>query len=125
MNMESKPELKVYYNSACPVCKAGIEGQMDKESSCQIRWNDVHNDTSLVEETGSELEFVRKRLHVIDENGRTYNGFDAFISIWRHSPKETWKAKLLGAPGIRQLCQVAYNLFAEGLYRWNRSKGHW
>ena len=27
--------MKVYYNSACPVCKAGIESQMEKGASAR------------------------------------------------------------------------------------------
>ena len=74
------PKLKVYYNSACPVCKAGIEGQMEKESRCEIQWNDVHQKNALVSDLNSDLESVRERLHVIDENGQIQIGFDAFLS---------------------------------------------
>ena len=117
--------MKVYYNSGCPVCKAGIEGQMEKDSSCEIQWNDVHKDNNLVSEVESDLEFVRKRLHVIDEKGELQVGFDAFLAIWFNSPQEVWKAKLFGIPGIRQLCQLLYNIFAAVLYKWNKAKKHW
>lgn len=123
--MTARPEIKVYYNSACPVCKAGIESQMKKKSTCAIRWNDVHKDNSLIAEIGSALEFVRERLHVVDEEGNVRVGFDAFLVIWRNSPDEVWKSKILGLPGIRQACRVVYNSFAAALYRWNRSKNHW
>jgi hypothetical protein len=48
--MNDKAKIKVYYNSACPVCKAGIESQKGKESSCEIQWNDVHQHHDLVSE---------------------------------------------------------------------------
>jgi predicted DCC family thiol-disulfide oxidoreductase YuxK len=121
----STSKVKVYYNSACPVCKAGIEGQMKKDSICEIQWNDVHKDNGLASEVEADLAFVRERLHVVDENGKIEVGFDAFLAIWRNSPKETWKARLLGLPVIRQACQLAYNLFAAALYRWNQSRKHW
>jgi predicted DCC family thiol-disulfide oxidoreductase YuxK len=117
--------MKVYYNSACPVCKAGIEGQMKKDSLCEVQWNDVHNDNALASEVEADLAFVRERLHVVDESGKIQVGFDAFLAIWRNSPKETWKARLLGLPVVRPLCRLAYNLFAAALYRWNLSKKHW
>lgn len=123
--MTDKSKLKVYYNSACPVCKAGIEGQMDKDSVCQIQWKDVHQENQLASEVDAELEFVRERLHVVDENGNLKVGFEAFLAIWRNSPKETWKARALGLPIIKHLCIVAYNMFAALLYKWNRSKKHW
>jgi predicted DCC family thiol-disulfide oxidoreductase YuxK len=123
--MTDKLNMKVYYNSACPVCKAGIEGQMGKESSCDIQWHDVHTNNNLVAELGSDLEFVRERLHVVDEKGVLHVGFDAILAIWRNSPKEKWKAIVLGAPVIKQLCRGAYNIFAAALYKWNKTNKHW
>jgi predicted DCC family thiol-disulfide oxidoreductase YuxK len=123
--MNKSAKLKVYYNSACPVCKAGIEGQMTKESVCDIQWNDVHNNNGLVADVNSELELVRERLHVIDEKGELQIGFHAFLAIWRNSPTEKWKATVFGLPLLKQLGSLAYNLFATVLYRWNKVKKHW
>ncbi len=117
--------MKVYYNSGCPVCKAGIEGQMEKSSSCEVQWADVHKDNRLVSELHADLEFVRERLHAVDEQGKLHVGFDAVLAIWRNSPTERWKARFFGLPLIRHLCRAAYNLFAAALYGWNRSKRHW
>ncbi|MCE7913228.1 MAG: DUF393 domain-containing protein [Nitrosomonas sp. PRO4] len=123
MNIQSK--LKVYYNSACPVCKAGIESQMQKMSVCEMQWNDVHKDNRSAAEISTDLEFVRERLHVIDENGDLQIGFDAFLAIWRNYPKEIWKYKVFGLPVLKQFCRFGYNVFAIALYRWNKWKSHW
>ena len=117
--------MKVYYNSACPVCKGGIESQMEKGASCEIQWADVHKNNELVSEVHAELESVRERLHVVDENQELHVGFDAFLAIWRNSPAERWKARVFGLPLIKQLCRLSYNLFAAALYKWNKSKKHW
>lgn len=117
--------IRVYYNSGCPVCKAGIEHQKVKMHGCRVEWKDVHADNSLVNEIDSGLEYVRERLHVVDEQGNVHIGFDAFIEIWRNSPDEKWKAHLAGLPGIRHISSLAYNLFAAVLYKWNRSRKHW
>ena len=124
--MASKPaSIRVYYNSACPVCRAGIEQQKEKMPSCPVQWQDVHTDHEDLKALDAELEFVRERLHVVDEYGKLNIGFDAFLTIWRHSPKEHWKATLLGLPVIKSLMSLLYNIFARLLYRWNRSKKHW
>jgi predicted DCC family thiol-disulfide oxidoreductase YuxK len=123
--MNHKSKMKVYYNSACPVCRTGIEEQMRKDSICEIQWSDVHKNNDLVSEVGSELEFVRERLHVVDENGNLQVGVDAFLAIWRNSPRETWKAKVFSLPVINQFCRIAYNIFAAVLYKWNKAKKHW
>ncbi|MDV6344268.1 DUF393 domain-containing protein [Nitrosomonas sp. Is37] len=117
--------IKVYYNSACPVCKAGIESQKSKMEGCSIEWKDIHSNPRLVTEINSEIEQVRERLHVVDEHDQIYIGFDAFLIIWRHSPSEKWKATLLGLPIIKQLGRIAYNQFAVMLYKWNKAKKHW
>lgn len=123
--MEDNSKIQVYYNSACPVCKAGIEGQMEKESACEIRWNDIHTDNSLVSALDADIEFVRERLHVIDEEGNLRVGFEAFLAIWRNSPTESWKARVFGLPLIRLICNISYNIFAAALYKWNKTKRHW
>ncbi len=124
MNDTKKP-VAVYYNSACPVCKAGIEAQKGKMEACAIEWKDVHADNALVTEIGSELEFVRERLHLVDADGKVRVGFEAFLELWRNSPKERWLAAVLGLPIIRPCGRWFYNVFAAALYRWNRAKQHW
>lgn len=123
--MSGDNKIQVYYNSACPVCKAGIENQRMKMQECDVAWKDVHTVPEWTRETGSELEFVRERLHVIDENGDVQVGFDALIAIWRNSPKEQWKSNVFGKPVIKNLGRAGYNTFAALLYQWNRSKKHW
>jgi len=123
--MEEKSKISVYYNSACPVCDAGIRSQKDKTTACLVEWKDIHLDNTLVEEIDEELEYVRERLHVVDENGRKRMGIEAFEVLWRNSPKEKWKAKLISLPIIKQSAQLGYMLFARLLYRWNKRKKHW
>ncbi|MDD1610426.1 MAG: DUF393 domain-containing protein [Methylococcaceae bacterium] len=120
-----KQKIEVYYNSACPVCNAGIESQKGKMKDCSIDWKDVHSDYSLVNNIDSELEFVRERLHLVNAEGKLLVGFDAFLEIWRHSPKEQGKVKFFGLPIIRQISTIFYNTFAAVLYKWNKAKKHW
>src|SRR4030066_342975 len=50
---------KVYYNSACPVCNAGIKDQRQRMEKCGIKdieWVDVHNNPGAVSEVNSSLE---------------------------------------------------------------------
>lgn len=123
--MNSQPKIRVFFNSACPVCNAGISAQKKKKSVCPVEWQDVHLDNELVKDLDAPLEFVRERLHVVDESGKLQVGYDAFIAIWRNSPGEKWKASLSSLPLIKPLLNAAYNVFARALYRWNRSRNHW
>ena len=120
--------IKVYYNSACPVCNAGIKDQRQRMEACGIKdveWIDVHTYPKAVEDVGAPLEQVRERLHVKAEDGRLDVGADAFTRLWEKTPGQRWLAKLLRIPVIRQITHLVYNAFARLLYHWNRAKGHW
>lgn len=55
---------KVYYNSACPVCRAGIKDQrlrMEKCGITSVEWVDVHHYPDAAEDVKSSLELVRER----------------------------------------------------------------
>ena len=119
---------KVYYNSACPVCNAGIKDQRRRMQECgvnDIEWVDVHNNPDAVSEVESSLEQVRERLYVKDGKGQLNIGIDAFIHLWQQTPNQRWLARLFQLPVIRSLARVAYNGFAWLLYRWNRALKHW
>ena len=123
--MSDEARTKVYFNSACPVCRAGVASQRGKMASCQIEWIDVHSNPESVEEVGAELEQVRERLYVRDAEGNLHVGADAFTTLWRDTPGQRWLGRFTALPGIRSVLRVIYNLFARLLYRWNRRKGHW
>ena len=119
---------KVYYNSACPVCNAGIKGQrarMEARGIKDIEWIDVHARPQAASEVGASLEQVRERLYVKDANGRLNIGADAVSELWSRTRGLRWLAQLLRLPLIKQVAHLAYNAFARILYRWNRANRHW
>lgn len=120
-------KAKVYYNSACPVCKAGIQYQQRKlGAACDdVEWIDVHARNEAASELNRDLELVRERLHVVDEAGGLHVGADAFAELWSKTPGQSAWARVVRAPGIRSVSRWMYNGFAALLYRWNRIKGRW
>ena len=118
---------KVYYNSACPVCAAGIKHQQGKLAGYdgQVEWIDVHSDNDAVSEVGADLEFVRERLHVVDERGSIQVGSEAFLALWKLTPDQRQLAWFSGLPIIRTFFRWSYNVFAALLYRWNRRHSRW
>lgn len=121
-------KTRVYYNSACPVCNAGIRDQSRRMEACgitDVEWIDVHRSPEAVNEVGAPLEAVREKLYVRDANGQLHIGMDAFTRLWAKTPGQRWLAKLTRLPLIRPLARWSYNVFARCLYRWNRRKRHW
>jgi predicted DCC family thiol-disulfide oxidoreductase YuxK len=120
-------KVSVYYNSACPVCNAGIGAQKRRMQACNadVEWIDIHRDPERLTEIGASQEFVRERLHVVDDAGVTHVGAEAFGALWSRTPQQKVFATLIRSPGIRVIMVWAYNRFAAGLYRWNRWRGRW
>lgn len=128
----SEISLKVFYNSACPVCDAGITEQKkrfesDSENVQNIQWNDVHANNDLIDLLNSDvdLDFVRERLHIIDRHGEIQIGIDAFIALWKITPSEAWKARVVEKPVLYGISNICYNIFAFFLFRWNRFRRNW
>jgi predicted DCC family thiol-disulfide oxidoreductase YuxK len=124
----NEQRAKVYYNSACPVCNAGIKDQRKRMEACGIKnieWIDVHAHPEAAAEVDAPLEAVRERLHVRDPGGRIDVGADAFIRLWSQTPGQRWLAKAMQLPVLKQLVHQGYDAFARLLYRWNRSRGNW
>ncbi len=120
--------VKVYYNSACPVCKTGINNQRQRMQHCgidDIEWVDVHDAPEAVNELNIPLEQVRERLHVSDADGKVHVGIDAFADLFERTPSQRHWGKLLRLPVIRSVVPILYNGFARLLYRWNRTLKHW
>ncbi|WOB08798.1 DUF393 domain-containing protein [Piscinibacter gummiphilus] len=113
----------VYYNSACPVCDAGIRSQRERMQGCNVHWVDVHQNPQSAQALGLDLEQVRERLHVRAADGHMHIGADALAALWSQSPGQRWLGAL--ARRLRWLGRPLYNAFARGLYRWNRRRGHW
>ena len=120
-------KLKVYYNSACPVCDAGIRGQRQRMQGCalDVEWIDIHSHPEALREIGASQEFVRERLHVVDGKGELRIGAEAFRALWAYTPGQAALAKLTGLPVLNLLARGAYNAFAALLYAWNRANRRW
>ena len=123
--MKATAKATVYFNSACPVCRSGVEWQQGRASSCEIEWVDVHAAPEAVAEVGAGIEDVRERLHVRDAEGRILVGADAVAFVMGSRPGQRWLAGLSALPLLRPAVRWAYDAFARVLYRWNRRKGRW
>jgi len=113
----------VYFNSACPVCNAGICYQRGKMDGSAVEFVDLHAHPELAQELGIDLELLRERLHVRDANGAMHVGDDALAELWSQTPGQrsmAWLTRRLG-----WLTGPLYKIVARGLYRFNRCLGHW
>jgi predicted DCC family thiol-disulfide oxidoreductase YuxK len=120
-------KLTVYYNSACPVCNAGISAEKRRMEACAVdaEWIDVHQKPEALQQIGATQEFVRERLHVMDDTGKLHVGAAAIAALWSKTAPRQRLAAFIRLPFIRVLADSSYNAFAAALYRWNRWLGRW
>jgi predicted DCC family thiol-disulfide oxidoreductase YuxK len=118
-------KVAVYYNSACPVCRCGIEWQQGQTMACEIEWIDVQKSSDAVTQIDADIESVRERLHVRDAQGRVLIGADAVAFVMERTPGRRWLGRFAALSIIRPAMRWAYDAFARVLYRWNRGKGRW
>jgi predicted DCC family thiol-disulfide oxidoreductase YuxK len=120
-------KVRVYYNSACPVCNAGVADQRKRMEACSadVEWIDIHANPQRVKDIGARQEFVRERLHVVDENGVVQIGADAFHALWQRTRGQQHLARFIQLPIIRTAVRWTYNAFAALLYAWNRANRRW
>lgn len=119
------PEATVYYNSACPVCRSGVDAQKGLMPGCDVRWVDIHAEPEAVHALGLSVEDVRERLVVREADGRLHVGSDAFGALWAKTPGLRWLGRALTRGRLRRVAQRAYDAFARRLYFWNRARGRW
>jgi predicted DCC family thiol-disulfide oxidoreductase YuxK len=121
--------LTVYYNTRCPVCDAGIDWQKNRLLQAvragSVVFEDINLQPEVLARFNASLDDIRRRLHAVDGDGRLLVGADVAIALWRVTPGQGWLASLLGNPVVRPITRFGYDRFADGLYAWNRRRGHW
>src|SRR5262249_50658521 len=114
MSPMSEAVPKVYYNSHCPVCRAGIEAQRRRMERARTaaEWCDINEHPEALPEIGAGMEAVRERLHVREADGRIAVGAEAFAALARATPGQRRLGRLAGLPLVKPLLRLGYNVFA-------------
>ena len=112
--------MKVYYNESCNICKAEIN-LYKKQNSEEIEWVDITNNIIAEKETSKNDKNLLRRLHVID-NGKVFEGAEAFLLVWKKIPKYNFLYKFFKLPVIFQIFKFTYEIIAYFLYLKNKKQ---
>ena len=110
---------KVYFNNSCSVCRMEINHY--KKFNEKLGWIDVTNNKEAQKETAKSSAELIRRLHV-KQDGKIYQGIDAFLIVWSRLPKYRWLYKLVKTPGIYHASYVAYECLAYILFIKNKGQ---
>ena len=112
--------MKVYYNESCSICKAEIN-LYKKQNIEEIEWVDITNNIIAEKETSKNDKNLLRRLHVID-NGKVFEGAEAFLLVWKKIPKYNFLYKFFKLPIIFQVFKFTYEIVAYFLYLKNKKQ---
>ena len=112
--------MKVYYNESCNICKAEIN-LYKKQNIEEIEWVDITNNIIAEKETSKNDKNLLRRLHVMD-NGKVFEGAEAFLLVWKKIPKYNFLYKFFKLPVIFQIFKFTYEIIAYFLYLKNKKQ---
>ena len=115
----SEKTPKVYFNNSCSVCRMEINHY--KKFNEKLGWIDVTNNKEAQKETAKSSAELIRRLHV-EQDGKIYQGIDAFLIVWSRLPKYRWLYKLVKTPGIYHASYIAYECLAYILFIKNKGQ---
>ena len=115
----SEKSPKVYFNNSCSVCRMEINHY--KKFNEKLGWIDVTNNKEAQKETAKSSAELIRRLHV-EQDGKIYQGIDAFLIVWSRLPKYRWLYKLVKTPGIYHASFIAYECLAYILFIKNKGQ---
>ena len=115
----SEKTPKVYFNNSCSVCRMEINHY--KKFNEKLGWIDVTNNKEAQKETAKSSAELIRRLHV-EQDGKIYQGIDAFLIVWSRLPKYRWLYKLVKIPGIYHASYIAYECLAYILFIKNKGQ---
>ena len=127
--MSNDQPVTVFYNSACPVCRVGMDEQRGALERAELTdsadFIDMTASPDALAAHGVSLDQVRRHFYVRDRDGMLHRGADAAAVMWRITPRRRWLGWLISRPVLRLIARVSYDWFADRLYNWNRRKGRW
>ncbi len=99
---------EVFYDGACPLCRAEIAQYRRMNGADAICWRDVAAGEAPPETTPAA---ALARFHARRGDGRLVSGFAAFLAVWRAYPRLAPVARLMDRQPFLWLGEAAYRLF--------------
>lgn len=114
-----KPDLTVFYDGGCPVCRAEIAHYRRTAGAERCQWVDANQHGAGPE--GPTREQLLARFHVLDADGRWHSGAAAFARLWQQLPGWRWLGRWAqSSPALLALMEGGYRGFLGVRQLWRR-----
>jgi predicted DCC family thiol-disulfide oxidoreductase YuxK len=117
------PELTIYYDGSCPLCRREIAFYRRQPGSERLDWMDVSAGACLGE--GLSCDAAMRRFHVREASGRLLSGGAAFARLWRALPGWRLLGWLMAWPPMSWALELAYRAFLPLRPRLQRLARRW
>ncbi len=111
--MNETPQLFVYYDKSCPICREEIGAlkSIDHANALVlIDCSDSDFDDEAAEKEGISQETLKNTMHVRDSTGRWHVAADAFVAMYETVGFDS-AAGMLGKRRVRSLFNWMYPFF--------------
>lgn len=105
---EPMSELSVYYDGACPLCRAEIAHYRRCRGAEALSFVDV---STTAPGEGLSCRQALARFHVREAGGQLLSGAAAFARLWRALPGWRWLGRLVAMPLVLPVAEAAYRAF--------------
>ena len=112
--------MKVYYNESCNICRAEIN-LYKKQNIKEIEWVDITNNKVAEKKISRDNKTLLRRLHV-EEDGKVFEGAQAFLLVWKKIPKYKFLYNFCKLPIVFTLFSFVYEIIAFFLYLKNKKQ---
>jgi len=110
--------IRVYYDGKCGVCRREMAHYSSSASAGSFEWIDITVTPTPILPLGVTPDEALKVLHVMDDTGLVYKGFDAFCLIWKNIPQFNWLYSLTRIWGVCFVGRLTYAVFAWLRFHW-------
>ena len=100
----------IYYDGACPLCRAEIAHYAELDSDGVFDLVDVADETTALP-PGTRRATLLGRFHVATPDQGLLSGAAAFVAVWRNLPRWRVLAGFARLPGVTLAMEGAYRMF--------------
>jgi predicted DCC family thiol-disulfide oxidoreductase YuxK len=122
MNPENtRPEVTVYYDGACPLCTREIAHYRKSRGAERLAFVDVTIcGPEALGAAGLTRNAALARMHVRLADGSTASGAAAFAALWRQLPGFASAGRIAGLPVVLPTLELGYRAFIVVRRLWRR-----
>jgi len=100
----------IYYDGACPLCRAEIAQYARQDTACALDLVDA-SDPAATLPPELDRDTALGRFHVTAADGRLLSGAEAFVEVWRRLPGWQALARVARLPGATPAMEGLYRAF--------------